>query len=221
MTSERIFKDIHLPGGLNITANPSNAGSSIRDDLNEIYNRVLHDFDVDHIYPTFKNLRFVAKSVSKETSQPELELDDIRGATGNTENMSSPTDYRHELSLRDDQLRREIDLREKSFRSEQGVRDQALDERLGRIEGSVSGAVKEIKDFKLWMAGIGIAVVLAIMGANYTLIGSAQGIFDGGKASLESQQKIEKLIEESRAQALQNRQLLESIQAKQPSPPTK
>ncbi|PQZ83966.1 MULTISPECIES: hypothetical protein [Pseudomonas] len=133
--------------------------------------------------------------------------------------MSNDTEYRHELKLRDDQLRREIELREQSFRSEQGVRDKALDERLGRMEDSVSDATKEIKDFKLWMAGIGVAVVLAIMGANYTLIGSAQGIFDGGKSSLQSQQRIEKLIEESQLQAKQNRELLESIQASQIATP--
>lgn len=128
---------------------------------------------------------------------------------------SSAGDYRHELQLRDDQLRREIDLREKSFRSEQDVREKALEDKLVRIEGSVSGAVKEIKDFKLWMAGIGVAVVLAIMGANYTLIGSAQGIFDGGKTAQESQQRVDKLIHESLEQARQNKALLESLRAAQ------
>lgn len=145
--------------------------------------------------------------------------DDKPAGLKDTEIMSDTSDYKHELHIRDEQLRREIELREKSFRSEQSIRDKALDDRLGRIEGSVSSAVKEIKDFKLWMAGIGVAVVLAIMGANYTLIGSAQGIFDGGKAALEAQQRVERLIQESQEQAKQNRVLLESIQAKQASPP--
>lgn len=145
--------------------------------------------------------------------------DDKPGGLKDTETMSDTSDYKHELHIRDEQLRREIELREKSFRSEQSIRDQALDDRLGRIEGSVSSAVKEIKDFKLWMAGIGVAVVLAIMGANYTLIGSAQGIFDGGKAALEAQQRVERLIQESQELGKQNRALLESIQAKQTSPP--
>lgn len=145
----------------------------------------------------------------------ERQSDDKPEGLKDTEFMSEASEYRHELHIRDEQLRREIELREKSFRSEQLVRDQALDDRLGRIEGSVSSAVKEIKDFKLWMAGIGVAVVLAIMGANYTLIGSAQGIFDGGKSAQENQQRVERLIQESQEQAKQNKALLESIQAKQ------
>ncbi|WP_338546839.1 hypothetical protein V6W80_09940 [Pseudomonas benzopyrenica] len=39
-------------------------------------------------------------------------------------------DYRHELSLRDEQLRRELDLRHENARQEQAARDKALDERL-------------------------------------------------------------------------------------------
>lgn len=39
------------------------------------------------------------------------------------------TDYRQELSLRDDQLRRELDLRQESFRAEQAARDAALAEK--------------------------------------------------------------------------------------------
>ncbi|RMV44450.1 hypothetical protein ALP13_103738 [Pseudomonas syringae pv. maculicola] len=43
--------------------------------------------------------------------------------------MKENHDYRHELSLRDEQLRREMDLRDKSFRAEQATRDKALDEK--------------------------------------------------------------------------------------------
>ncbi|RMP22254.1 hypothetical protein [Pseudomonas coronafaciens] len=46
-----------------------------------------------------------------------------------TRNMTESHDYRHELSLRDDQLRREMDLRQESFRAEQAARDKALDEK--------------------------------------------------------------------------------------------
>ncbi|WP_054070220.1 hypothetical protein [Pseudomonas syringae group genomosp. 3] len=46
-----------------------------------------------------------------------------------TEPMNENHDYRHELSLRDEQLRREMDLRDKSFRAEQATRDKALDEK--------------------------------------------------------------------------------------------
>lgn len=43
--------------------------------------------------------------------------------------MTNVTDYRHELKLRDDSLRKELDLRQESFRAEQAVRDKALDDR--------------------------------------------------------------------------------------------
>jgi hypothetical protein len=45
------------------------------------------------------------------------------------ETMSQESDYRHELSLRDEQLRREMDLRQDSFRAEQAARDAAWNER--------------------------------------------------------------------------------------------
>lgn len=46
-----------------------------------------------------------------------------------TEPMTDITDYRHELKLRDEALRRELDLRQDSFRAEQVVRDKALDDK--------------------------------------------------------------------------------------------
>lgn len=46
-----------------------------------------------------------------------------------TQRMSGPHDYRHELSLRDEQIRREMDLRQESFRAEQAARDAAWNER--------------------------------------------------------------------------------------------
>lgn len=39
------------------------------------------------------------------------------------------TGYLHEISLRDEQLRRELDLRQESFRAEQALRDKAMDDR--------------------------------------------------------------------------------------------
>ncbi|SOQ10351.1 hypothetical protein CFBP3846_03671 [Pseudomonas syringae pv. avii] len=80
-----------------------------------------------------------------------------------TQDMSEPHDYRHELSLRDDQIRREMDLRQESFRAEQAARDKALDEkfsgflaaqterdkasdyRFGRIESDLSSIKGDLK----------------------------------------------------------------------------
>lgn len=53
--------------------------------------------------------------------RPTKRVDDPR--------MTDITDYRHELKLRDDSLRKELDLRQESFRAEQAVRDKALDEK--------------------------------------------------------------------------------------------
>lgn len=93
--------------------------------------------------------------------------------------MTTETDYRHELHLRDEQLRRELDLRQESFRSEQATRDQAwnerfsgflsqqaerdkrLDESVAAIRGDISrlGSLKmNIWGAMLTAVGIGIAV---------------------------------------------------------------
>ncbi|MFL1495086.1 hypothetical protein [Pseudomonas antarctica] len=55
--------------------------------------------------------------------------DDKTGSIDDTETMIDITDYRHELQLRDEQLRRELDLRQESFRAEQAARDAAWNER--------------------------------------------------------------------------------------------
>ena len=88
---------------------------------------------------------------------------DIGGSEADTENMTTSTDYRHELQLRDEQLRRELDLRQESFRAEQAARDKALDEkfsgflaaqterdkasdyRFGRIESDLSSIKGDLK----------------------------------------------------------------------------
>jgi hypothetical protein len=92
-----------------------------------------------------------------------LPNDDSSVKQSDTDFMTSSTDYRHELQLRDDQLRREMDLRQESFRAEQAARDKALDEkfsgflaaqaerdkasdyRLGRIESDLSSIKGDLK----------------------------------------------------------------------------
>ncbi|PPS33958.1 hypothetical protein BVY10_04750 [Pseudomonas amygdali pv. morsprunorum] len=90
-------------------------------------------------------------------------IDDKPPPVPDTEPMSQQHDYRHELSLRDEQLRREMDLRQESFRAEQAARDKALDEkfsgflaaqaerdkasdyRFGRIESDLSSIKGDLK----------------------------------------------------------------------------
>lgn len=54
---------------------------------------------------------------------------DIQPPMSDTEPMTELSDYRNELKLRDEQLRREMDIRQESFRAEQAVRDKALEDR--------------------------------------------------------------------------------------------
>lgn len=61
---------------------------------------------------------------------PSESSDDKGQDAGDNSTMSQSTDYRHELQLRDEQLRREMDLRQESFRAEQAVREKALDDRV-------------------------------------------------------------------------------------------
>ncbi|MCK9691337.1 hypothetical protein [Pseudomonas syringae] len=90
-------------------------------------------------------------------------IGDKTDTVADTESMNEPHDYRHELSLRDAQLRREMDLRQESFRAEQAARDKALDEkfsgflaaqaerdkasdyRFGRIESDLSSIKGDLK----------------------------------------------------------------------------
>lgn len=55
--------------------------------------------------------------------------DDAQIKKAQNATMTDISDYRHELKLRDDSLRKELDLRQESFRAEQAVRDKALDDK--------------------------------------------------------------------------------------------
>lgn len=128
---------------------------------------------------------------------------------------ASSSSYLRELEIRDSALHREMNLKEKSFRREQKTYAKALDDRLGRMEAAGETATKEIKDFKLWMGGIGVAVVLGIMGANATIFGGGKAFFDGGADSVRNQAKAEALIMESKSQTEANKALLKDIQHRQ------
>lgn len=117
---------------------------------------------------------------------------DKQGDDGDTGSMTEPTDYRHELQLRDEQLRREMDLRQESFRAEQATRDKALDERfsgfflaqserdkrldesVADIRGDISklgGDIGRIGSLKLSIWGAmftGLAITLTVIGLGLT-----------------------------------------------------
>ena len=132
---------------------------------------------------------------------------------------------------RADDLRREMRLRERSARREsiamKGAlqahiesNDKAVTSTLSALERTEAefGKVKQAnKEQRYWMAGIGVAIVLGIMGANATIFGGGKTFFDGGANSVINQQQVEKLIQESRAQSEANNALLKEIQARQES----
>jgi hypothetical protein len=108
-----------------------------------------------------------------------------------TGSMNEPSDYRHELQLRDDQLRREIDQRQDSFRAEQAVRDKANDERFQsflnvqaerdkRLDESVAGIRGELSKLgslklSIWGAMFtGLAITLAVIGLGVTAYQAGQ-----------------------------------------------
>lgn len=77
-------------------------------------------------------------------------------------------DYRHELALRDEQLKRELDLRHENARQEQAAREKALDDRLAAfvatqaerekaLDNQLAGfyAAQAVRDKALddWLAG--------------------------------------------------------------------
>lgn len=67
--------------------------------------------------------------IAELESRISSQRDDKPDHLPDTQAMSESNDYRHELALRDEQIRREMDLRQESFRAEQVVRDKALEER--------------------------------------------------------------------------------------------
>lgn len=76
-----------------------------------------------------EQLIILLKELGFESDEAVTPPGDNATEKANTEQMTEKNDYRHELQLRDEQLRREIDQRQESFRAEQAVRDKALDER--------------------------------------------------------------------------------------------
>lgn len=83
---------------------------------------------VDQNSGIFITRKWIDLSQSEDIKIALGELDTPK-TEDHTQHMTDITDYRHELKLRDDSLRKELDLRQEAFRAEQAVRDKALDDR--------------------------------------------------------------------------------------------
>ncbi len=148
-------------------------------------------------------------------------------ADGESSDMTPSIEERLEnrIERMSDELRREMRLREKSARREAHALNKALQAHVESNNAAVAstlaalervekefGTVKQAnKEQRYWMAGIGVAIVLGIMGANATIFMGGKSFFDGGKEASETQSRVETLIQESKAQGDANRRLLEEI----------
>ncbi|MCO7546145.1 hypothetical protein [Stutzerimonas nitrititolerans] len=125
-------------------------------------------------------------------------------------------EFRNEMALR-----AEADQREAVARSEAvQAHLTATKEMTGRLERDFLEVISATKAQKYWLAGIGIAVVLGIMGANATIFSGGKAFFDGGV----DHAAVKQLLEETKSQTQETRALLESLKNQQaisvpPHPP--
>ncbi|NMX94247.1 MULTISPECIES: hypothetical protein [unclassified Pseudomonas] len=132
-----------------------------------------------------------------------------------------------------DELQREMRLRERSARREAIANNSALKAHIESNDKAVAstlaalsrtetefGKVKQAnKEQRYWMAGIGVAIVLGIMGANATIFSGGKSFFDGGKEAIESQRALDSIVRQAQEQTESNRRILDEIRAFQLSTP--
>ncbi|MCF9000504.1 hypothetical protein [Pseudomonas syringae] len=151
----------------------------------------------------------IQKSESDKAKIAELEerishqRDDKPDHQADTPTMTESHDYRHELSLRDEQLRREMDLRQESFRAEQALRDKALEERFAgffaaqserdkafekvsdarfdRIEKDVASIKADTKTVSLEVVGIRLVIAKYVGGAIVVVAIASAALTAGSK----------------------------------------
>lgn len=159
---------------------------------------------------------YSASDLSSQTGRADdYSKGDILTKASDTAPMTNQSDFRHEMELRDQSIQREIKVRERAFRRELAAHNRLMDYRIEKMEAATNQVVEATKASRYWMAGIGVAVILGIMGANATLVGSAGSIFDGGKAALQRQQDLENLARQAQEQSAKTQKILEAVQAQQ------
>lgn len=127
-------------------------------------------------------------------------------------------DLRREMRLRERSARRESIAMKEALQAHIQSNDIAVKSTLSALERTEAefGKVKQAnKEQRYWMAGIGVAIVLGIMGANATIFGGGKAFFDGGKESVLNQQKVDVIIQQAQEQTEANRRILDEIRASQ------
>ena len=133
-------------------------------------------------------------------------------------------DMRREMRLRERSARRESIAMKDTLHAHIESNDRAVISTLSALERTEKefGKVKQAnKEQRYWMAGIGVAIVLGIMGANATIFGGGKAFFDGGKDAIQNQQKIDAIIQKAQEQTEANRRILDDIRASQLANPQK
>lgn len=133
-------------------------------------------------------------------------------------------DLRREMRLRERSARRESVAMKEALQAHIESNDRAVTSTLSALERTEAefGKVKQAnKEQRYWMAGIGVAIVLGIMGANATIFGGGKAFFDGGKDAVLNQQKVEVIIRQAQEQTEANRRILDEIRAAQLAAPQK
>lgn len=137
---------------------------------------------------------------------------------------SLASEFRREMRLLDRGSRRESSARNEALKAHVESNNKAVSDVLKALERTESefGQVKQAnKEQRYWMAGIGVAIVLGIMGANATIFSGGKAFFDGGKEALQNQQRVETLLKQAQDQAEANRRILDEIRASQLAKPTR
>ena len=103
----------------------------------------------------------------------------------------------------------------KDFETKLGDGISAFKSELTRTLNGVKSSNRNTGIAILTMAA---ATVLGIWGANSTIVGSAVGIFDGGRNSAERTMQVESLLRDTKAQSEETYALLKQMQEQQLSP---
>lgn len=85
------------------------------------------------------------------------------------------------------------------------------------LTSTLEGVKSSNRNTGIAILAMAAATVLGIWGANSTIVGSAVGIFDGGRNSAERTMQVESLLRDSKAQSEATYALLKQIQEQQTS----
>jgi hypothetical protein len=148
----------------------------------------------------------MSKTLSSEEARMDKRIDSLA------------SEFRREMRLLDRGSRREANARNSALKAHVESNDRAVSEvlrALERTEGEFGKVKQANKEQRYWMAGIGVAIVLGIMGANATIFSGGKAFFDGGKEALQNQQRVELIIKQAQDQTEANRRILDEIRASQ------